>query len=45
VPIRTSTAWERYVWLGGIVFVIALVAESVVATGMGLAQNDSPARL
>jgi hypothetical protein len=24
---RTSTAWERYAWVAGIVFVVAIVAE------------------
>jgi hypothetical protein len=34
-----ESSWRRYAWLGGIVFVIAL--ESVVATGVGLTQDDS----
>jgi Domain of unknown function (DUF4386) len=38
-------SWERYGWVAGIVFVIALVAESVVATGVGLTQNDSAAKM
>jgi hypothetical protein len=42
---RTSRAWERYAWVAGIVFVIALVAESVVATGVGLTQNDSATKI
>jgi hypothetical protein len=37
--------WERYVWVAGIVFVVALLAESVIATGPGLTQNDSPAKI
>jgi hypothetical protein len=45
VAMRTARAWERYVWTAGIVFVIALVAESVVATGVGLSQNDSAAKI
>jgi hypothetical protein len=32
---------ERYAWAGGIVFVVALLAESVVATGIGLTHQDS----
>jgi hypothetical protein len=40
-----QSSWERYGWVAGIVFVIALVAESVVATGVGLTQNDSAARM
>lgn len=42
---RTAGAWERYAWASGIVFVIALLAESVVATGAGLTQNDSAAKI
>lgn len=37
--------WERYAWAAGIVYVIALVAESVVATGVGLTQNDSAGKM
>jgi hypothetical protein len=44
VPVE-SRSWERYAWAAGIVFVIALVAESVVATGVGLTQNDSAAKM
>ena len=36
-----SASWERYAWAGGIVFVLALLAESVVATGIGLTHQDS----
>jgi hypothetical protein len=42
---RTTRGWERYAWVAGIVFVVALLAESVVATGIGLTQNDSPAKI
>jgi hypothetical protein len=41
---RTSSAWERYAWVAGIVFFIALVAETVVALGVGVNQNDSAAK-
>jgi hypothetical protein len=37
--------WERYAWAAGIVYVIALVAESVVALGVGLTQNDSAGKM
>jgi Domain of unknown function (DUF4386) len=43
--VRSSGAWERYAWVAGILFVIALVAESVVATGLGLTQDDSAAKI
>ena len=42
---RISSRSERYVWAAGIVFVIALVAESVIATGVGLSQDDSAAKI
>jgi hypothetical protein len=43
---RTQTARSRHVWLAGIVFIIALLAESVLsATGVKLTQNDSPAKI
>ncbi len=45
VAMRSSRAWERYAWVAGIVFVIALVAEAVVATGLGLSQSDSAATI
>ena len=40
-----TSAWERYAPLAGIVFVVALLAESVIATGVGLTQNDSAAKI
>ena len=42
---RTSRAWERYAWAAGILYVIALLAEIVVALGVGLTQNDSAAKI
>ena len=45
VAMQTSRAWERYAWAAGIVFVIALVAEIVVALGVALTQNDSAAKI
>jgi hypothetical protein len=42
---RAARDWERYAWAAGIVYVIALVAESVVALGVGLTQNDSAAKM
>lgn len=42
----TSGVQARYLWLSGIVFVIALVAESVVGgAGVKLTQNDSPTKI
>jgi hypothetical protein len=45
VAAPTSRAWERYAWVAGILFVVALVAESVVATGVGLNQDDSSGKI
>jgi Domain of unknown function (DUF4386) len=43
---RTSSAWERYAWMAGILYVIALVAVSVVELlGGGLSQNASAAKI
>ncbi|MBV9415490.1 MAG: DUF4386 family protein [Solirubrobacterales bacterium] len=42
---RTAGAWERCGWVAGIVFVVAFLAESVIATGIGLTHNDSPAKI
>ena len=42
---RTTRAWERFVWIAGIVFVIAFLAESVIATGVGLTHTDSAAKI
>ncbi len=43
---RTSSAWERYAWVAGILYVIALVAVSVVGLlGGGLSQNGSAAKI
>ncbi len=38
-------AWERYAWAAGVLFVVALVAEIVVALGVALTQNDSAAKI
>jgi len=36
---------ERYTWVAGIVFVVALVAESVVSFGVGLGKDDGAAKV
>jgi hypothetical protein len=38
---QSAAAWERYAWAAGVVFVLALLAESVVAVGIGLTHQDS----
>jgi hypothetical protein len=43
---RTSTTWERYAWAAGILYVVALVAETVVGiSGGGLSTSASPAKM
>jgi len=42
---QVSSVWERYAWVAGIVFVVALVAETVVSIGVGVNQNDSAAKI
>jgi hypothetical protein len=42
---RSSDAWERYAWAAGIVFVVALGAEVVVAVGVPASQTDSAAKI
>lgn len=42
---RDARAWERYAWGAGILFVVALVAESVVAGGIPINQDDSAAKI
>ncbi len=45
VATRPSGAWDRYAWVAGILFVVALVAETVVAFGVGVNQGDSAAKI
>jgi hypothetical protein len=45
VSAQSSARWERYAWAAGIVFVLALLAESVVAVGVGLTHDESAATI
>jgi uncharacterized membrane protein len=42
---RRCSDCERYAWAAGILFVIALVAEIIVAVGVELSQNNSAAKI
>jgi Domain of unknown function (DUF4386) len=42
---RTAEKWERWAWAGGIVYVVALLAESVIAVGVGLTHDESAAAI
>jgi hypothetical protein len=45
VATRPSSAWDRYAWVAGILFVVALAAEAVVAFGVGVNQDESAAKI
>ena len=45
VRTRPVGVWQRYAWVAGILFVIALVAEVVVAIGVPVSQDDSAAKI
>jgi hypothetical protein len=45
VATRSSSTWQRYVWVAGVAFVIFFVAETVVSVGVGVNQNDSAAKI
>jgi uncharacterized protein DUF4386 len=45
MPAPEARGWERYAWLAGALFVAALVAETVVAIGIPLNQDDSAAKI
>ena len=36
---------QRYAWAGGVLFVVALVTEAVIAVGVKASQNDSAAKI
>jgi hypothetical protein len=41
----TASVWERRAWVGGIVFVVALLAESVISGAIPINQDDSAAKI
>ncbi len=45
VATRPSSGWDRYAWVAGILFVVALVAETAVAFGVGVNQDDSAVKI
>jgi hypothetical protein len=45
VASRLSRGWERYAWVAGIVFVVALGGEVAVAIGVPASQTDSAAKI
>jgi hypothetical protein len=41
----TASVWERRAWAAGIVFVGALLAETLISAGLPINQDDSPAKI
>ena len=41
----SARAFERYAWIGGILYVVALIAESVISLGFKISQDDSAAKI
>ena len=41
----SGPAWERYAWVAGILYVLAVLAESAIGLGVGINQNDSAAKI
>jgi hypothetical protein len=40
-PVSTAGVWERRAWMAGIVFVVAVVAETAISAGIPVNQDDS----
>jgi predicted membrane channel-forming protein YqfA (hemolysin III family) len=36
---------ERYAWIGGVLYVVALLAESVISLGFKISQDDSATKI
>ena len=45
VGLGSPRAVERYAWIGGVVYVVALLAEGVLSFGFNVSQNDSAAKI
>jgi hypothetical protein len=45
MSVPTASVWDRCAWAAGIVFVLALVAETVVSVGIPISQDDSAAKI
>jgi hypothetical protein len=41
----SARALERYGWIGGILYVVALITESVISLGFKISQDDSAAKI
>jgi hypothetical protein len=45
VGIASPRTLERYAWIGGVVFVVALLTEGVISVGFKVSQDDSAAKI
>lgn len=41
----SARALARYAWIGGILYVVALITESVISLGFKISQDDSAAKI
>jgi hypothetical protein len=42
---RMASVWERRAWVAGIVFVVALLAETLISAGLPINQDDSATKI
>jgi Domain of unknown function (DUF4386) len=45
LSVPTASVWERRAWAAGIVFVLALLAETLISAGLPINQDDSAAKI
>jgi nucleoside recognition membrane protein YjiH len=45
VAMGSARALERYAWIGGVLYVVALITESVISLGFKISQDDSAAKI
>jgi hypothetical protein len=45
MSVPTASAWGRRAWASGIVFVLALLAETLISAGLPINQDDSAAKI
>src|SRR2546430_7756962 len=45
VVMGSARALERYAWIGGVLYVVALITEAVISLGFKISQDDSAAKI